>query len=210
MRSVAIAIVSIFALTGCATVSMAPATTMIVSATATQDQSDFRDSCSDFSTAIYERRLVTERNGVSQVFNMLAFGKAIETTDTAYRERVQIETAPATVVFKTVEADAKWASRHLNDITGSVSDLLTTASDGETDLNLRKDLVAFEEVLVLSKKVRVSFIDVMAEFEGETSAERDAADEAIIAYEASIDKASAYIERLSEAYADLNQNAPTS
>ncbi|MEL7231424.1 MAG: hypothetical protein AAGJ85_02815, partial [Pseudomonadota bacterium] len=118
---------------------MAPAATMVVSASATEDQSEFRETCSEFTTAIYERDLVTERNGVAQVFNMLAFGERIETIDTAYRERVQIETAPASVVFKTVEADAKWATRNLDEITAQVSGLIETAATGESELNLRKD-----------------------------------------------------------------------
>ncbi|MEO1641837.1 MAG: hypothetical protein AAFR74_00770 [Pseudomonadota bacterium] len=189
---------------------MAPAATMVVSASASEDQSEFREICSDFTTAIYKRDLVTERNGVAQVFNMLAFGQSIETTDTAYRERVQLETAPASVVFKTVEADAKWATRHLDDITAQVSRLIETAATDNSDLNLRKDLVAFEEVLVLSKKTRVSFIDVMSDFEGQSSVERVEADLAITEFEAAIDKASAYIERLSDAYAALNETQAAS
>ena len=82
MRMLSIGLVSLLALGGCATVSMTPAATMIVSASETQDQSDFRDSCSKFSEAVYERDLVTQRNGVAEVFNMLAFGEAIKTRDT--------------------------------------------------------------------------------------------------------------------------------
>ena len=106
MRILVSGLVSLLALGGCATVSMAPASIM-VTASVSEDQSEFRETCSDFSTAVYERGLVTKRDGVSQVFNMLAFGEKMEIEDTAYRARVQIESAPASVVFKTVEADAK-------------------------------------------------------------------------------------------------------
>ncbi|MEL8055736.1 MAG: hypothetical protein AAGK66_06260 [Pseudomonadota bacterium] len=210
MRMLSIGLVSLLALGGCATVSMTPAATMIVSASETQDQSDFRDSCSKFSEAVYERDLVTQRNGVAEVFNMLAFGEAIKTRDTVYRERVQIETAPASVVFKTVEADAKWATRHLEEITGQVSGLLETAAAEDADLNLRKDLVAFEQVLVLSKKVRLSFVDVMTEIDGQATVEREAADMAVAEFETAIDQASAYIEKLSDAYALLDGAEATS
>lgn len=210
MRMLSIGLVSLLALGGCATVSMTPAATMIVSASETQDQSDFRDSCSKFSEAVYERDLVTQRNGVAEVFNMLAFGEAIKTRDTVYRERVQIETAPASVVFKTVEADAKWATRHLEEITSQVSGLLETAAAEDADLNLRKDLVAFEQVLVLSKKVRLSFVDVMTEIDGQATVEREAADMAVAEFETAIDQASAYIEKLSDAYALIDNAEATS
>ncbi|MEM1037707.1 MAG: hypothetical protein AAGI14_13205 [Pseudomonadota bacterium] len=209
MRMLSIGLVSLLALGGCATVSMTPAATMIVSASETQDQSDFRDSCSRFSEAVYERDLVTQRNSVAEVFNMLAFGEAIKTRDTVYRERVQIETAPASVVFKTVEADAKWATRHLEEITNQVSGLLETAAAEDADLNLRKDLVAFEQVLVLSKKVRLSFVDVMTEIDGQVP-EREAADTAVAGFETAIDEASAYIEKLSDAYALIEGAEATS
>jgi len=188
---------------------MAPASIM-VSASAAHEQSEFRESCSDFSTAIYERGLITERDGVSQVFNMLAFGDKVETVDTAYRERVQIETAPASVVFKTVEADANWAASNLNEITDQVSDLLEKVTAEAEDAKLRKDIMAFEEALVLSKKARLSFLDVMGEFEGRSTVEQDDADAALAKFEASIDRASSYIERLSDAYAALSYGPATS
>lgn len=203
MRILLIGIVSALCLGGCATVSMAPASIM-VSASATQEQSEFRESCSDFSKAIYERGLITERSGVSQVFNMLAFGDKVETVDTAYRERVQIESAPASVVFKTIEADAKWAASNLTEITDQVSDLLENVTDEAEDATLRKDIMAFEEAILLSKKARLSFLDAMGEFERRSTVERNDADAALAAFEASIDRASSYIERLAEAYAALS------
>ncbi|MEM1390026.1 MAG: hypothetical protein AAGG45_03015 [Pseudomonadota bacterium] len=210
MRFLVIGCASVLTLAGCATVSMAPAAQVIVSSSVTENQSEFRETCSEFSNDVYERDLITKRNGVSQVFNMLAFGDRIETKDTAYFERVQIESAPVPVVYKTVEADAQWATRNLNDITGQVAELLEIAALDDSAMSLRKDLVAFEEVLVLSKKVRLSFIDVMSQLESGSSLERNAAEVAIADYEAAIDKASKYIDRLSDAYAQTDSNQATS
>lgn len=209
MRILVSGLVSLLALGGCATVSMAPASIM-VTASVSEDQSEFRETCSDFSTAVYERGLVTKRDGVSQVFNMLAFGEKMEIEDTAYRARVQIESAPASVVFKTVEADAKWTTAQLDDITDQVSELLEEIASEEEGKTLRKDIMAFEEALILSKKARVSFLDVMSEFEGLSTPEYVAANASITEFEASIDRAAAYIERLTNAYAALSETAATS
>ncbi|MEM7493602.1 MAG: hypothetical protein AAF296_09490 [Pseudomonadota bacterium] len=210
MRFLVIGCAVLATLGGCATVSMAPASQMIISASVTEGQSEFRQTCSDFSENVYARDLITKRNGVSQVFNMLAFGESIETADTAYRERVQIDTAPASVVYKTIEADAAWATRNLDQITGQVSGLLENAKSKDATSSLRKDLVAFEEVLVLSKRVRLSLIDAMDQLDGQASEERAEAEIAIADYEASIDKAAKYIERLSDAHAKVDNNQATS
>lgn len=206
MRFLVIGCAVLTTLGGCATVSMAPASQMIISASVTEGQSEFRQTCSDFSKSVYERDLITKRNGVSQVFNLLAFGESIETADTAYRERVQIDTAPASVVYKTIEADAAWATRNLDQITGQVSGLLENAKSEDATASLRKDLVAFEEVLVLSKRVRLSLIDAMDRLDGQASVERIDAEISIADYEASIDKAAKYIERLSDAYAEFDKS----
>lgn len=202
MRILVSGLVSLLALGGCATVSMAPAS-MVVTASVSEDQSEFRETCSDFSTAVYERGLVTKRDGVAQVFNMLAFGEKMEIEDTAYRDRVQLETAPASVVFKTVEADAKWTKAQLDNITDQVSALLGEIAADVDDKSLRKDIIAFEEALVLSKKARVSFLDVMGELDGQLTADFAGAKTAISELEASIDRAASYIEKLSDAYASI-------
>lgn len=202
MRIAVIGLISLLALGGCATVSMAPAS-MLVSANVSVDQSDFRDKCSSFSDAVYERGFVTKSNGFSQVFNMLAHGDKVDMTDTAYRERVQIDTASPAVVYKTVEADATWVAARLDEITAKVEGLLEELDDEDDHKTLRKDIVAFEEALVLAKKSRMSFLDVMTELDGQAGPERLEAELALTTVEASIDRASRYIDKLSDVYASL-------
>ena len=204
MRTVLTGLIALVALGGCATVSMAPAS-MLVSATVSEEQSDFRDKCSAFSDAVYERGFVTKSNSFSQVFNMLDHGDKVDMTDTAYRERVQIDTADPAVVYKIVEADANWLAEHLDEITLKVDTLLEDLDSEDDQKTLRKDIVAFEEALVLAKKSRVSFLNVISEFDGQDTVEREEAEEALRAVEASIDRASRYIDKLSDVYASLAQ-----
>jgi len=203
MRTVVTGLIALVALGGCATVSMAPAS-MLVSASVSEDQSDFRDKCSNFSEAVYERGFVTKSNSFSQVFNMLAHGDKVDMTDTAYRDRVQIETASPAVVYKTVEADAIWLVERLDEITLKVDTLLEDLDSEDDHKTLRKDIVAFEEALVLAKKSRVSFLDVMSELDNQAAVvEREEAEDALKAVEASIDRASRYIDKLSDVYASI-------
>ncbi|MEM9054677.1 MAG: hypothetical protein AAGB16_05070 [Pseudomonadota bacterium] len=202
MRIAVVGLFSLLALGGCATVSMAPAS-MLVASSVSEDQSDFRDKCSSFSEAVYERGFVTKTNSFSQVFNMLAHGDKVDMSDTAYRDRVQIETASSAVVFKTVSADATWVATRLDEITAKVEGLLTEFDSEDDHKTLRKDIVAFEEALVLAKKSRVSFLDVMAELADQSGPERTEAETALMTVEASIDRASRYIDKLSDAYAAL-------
>lgn len=209
MRRFLIGVVSLCALSGCATVSMAPAS-MMITASVSEEQSAFRDSCETYSEAVYSRGLVAEKNGLSQVFKMLAFGDAVDMSDTAYRERIQLENAPTSVIFKTVSSDAAWAKANLDDLTLQVSALLETSLQDNDSSDLRKDIVAYEEAIILSKKARVSFIDVMSEFESRPTADRETADLAIKDFETSIDRASRYIDKLSQLYAELERTSAAS
>lgn len=207
MRSVAVSILAVMALSGCATVSMMPGETTF-EASISQEQSKLREVCSAYNDQARAAKWVGTSNGLMDFAKVLMDGatgqKAAPRT---YSDVIEVETAEIAILYQRIASDAEAARVGLEVVTDEAKAFIDVA-DGEKD-NLRRDVMSFESVLVTAQKSRRSFataISTLAERGDDGLAE---ADRSLNALDLAIDDARETADRLARIHANLPQDSVT-
>ena len=149
----ALTCVSLFLVTGCATVSMVSKEAVVETQLA-QEQSQLRQSSDAFKSKAEDAGWVSESRGLMDFANIL-FGGSEQTDGRPARYAEQIDAAEADlpVVFETIATDARSANEDLIAIDALASALLAS---GEVS---RADVISFETALVTAQKSYRNFAE---------------------------------------------------
>ncbi len=204
MRSVAVSILALVALTGCATVSMMPGETTF-EASITQEQSKLRDVCSAYNDQARSAKWVGTSNGLMDFAKVLMDGATGQTAaPRTYSDVIEVETAEVSSLFQRIASDAEAARIGLEVVTNEAKVFIETV-EPEND-NLRRDVMSFESVLVTAQKSRRSFATAISTVAERGDAGLVEADLALNALDLAIDDARDMADRLARVHANLPQD----
>ncbi len=198
MRLFVPGLIAMFAITGCATVSMVPGSA-IVEAKATPEQTALRDASDAFIEKTEEAQWVTRTSGIIDLAKVLMDGRSgDEVSADSYADVIEANSADALDV----------RDRLLSDIGEAASSLRVVNEQSQIAMqrppvsksSLRKNVVSFEGALVAAQKSRRSFVNATS-----IVAERSDMDISLIDAElAAFDKVIDTTRSLVDALADMH------
>ncbi|MEM1105845.1 MAG: hypothetical protein AAGH87_05595 [Pseudomonadota bacterium] len=187
----------LFALAGCATVSMVPTETTVESALS-QEQTDLRAASDAFCDQVETAGWAPNETGFANLAAILMNGQSASDTGGAYLDGFEDTLRPDSDHLAGLVQDVLTAREGLGSVMQEVRQILSN----ETLETGRGDVTSFERALVKAQRASRTFLqarDTVAERAADTAR----VDEALAAFETDIDAARRLADALAARYAGL-------
>jgi hypothetical protein len=202
MRSVILS-VSLCLLGGCATVSMVPGETTVLSGLS-HNQSELRKVSSEYSDGAVAAGWVQSSGGLAGLANTLINGRGVEAED--YASRIGADVNAPSIVLSRISADTQSARSGLANVSGEANAVLKGKANDATS---RSDLMSFERALVRAQMAYRSFQSALSQVAARDDMDMDTAsvDAELADFADTIDSARKTADRLADKYASLDSKS---
>jgi len=184
------------ALGGCATVSMVPEQTEIT-VQATVEQSRLREVSNSFIKKAKAENWISPTNGFFNFARRLVDGDAAEKAEARYADTISARTSLTATVLEKISGDLDRAGSALGVVTTEAKSVLSYSA--EDLINLRADVISFENSLVTAQGARRSFAEAITIVAKRTQYGIPNAEIALAAFDKTIDDARATANALAAA-----------
>lgn len=208
MRSVFVSCLAFMAVTGCATVSMAPIET-VIEATVSQEQTALRKICENYTVQAENEGWITKSTGLFGFAKILVDGmdNNAETPKT-YAQLIEADTGVTPDVYARLRGDVGAATTGLEAVLNEVKTFLEVADvDG---VELRNDVMALENALVAAQKSRRNFAKALTIVSKRNAIGADAVDGDLATFDLRIDEVRDAADELADKYAKTSDSSVVS
>lgn len=188
---------------GCATVSMVPEKAE-VTVQETTEQSRLRDVSDAFIKKAKSENWISPTNGFFNFARRLINGDAAEKAEARYADTISARTSLTSTVIKTISEDLDRAGTALGVVTSEAKSVLTYSS--EQLINLRGDVISFENSLVTAQGARRSFAEAITIVAKRTQYGIPDAEAALAEFDKTIDEARATANALAASQSSAVEN----
>ncbi len=155
MRSVAVGLLALVAVSGCATVSVMPGEAL-VEARVTQEQSNLRNVCNAYTEQAKAENWVTPTNGFLSIARVLIDGSsAKQAASQTYADGIEADTGDVEALYQRISTDISSARDGLEVVTAEAVKFVEASQTNKA--SLRRDVMSFESALVTAQKSRRNF-----------------------------------------------------
>ena len=197
MRNMVLSLISVVAVSGCATVSMIPGTA-VIEPKLSAEQSDLRIASDAFVQTAEDENWVQPTSGIVELAKVLMDGvSSDEKRADSYIDQIEIDLVGAEAQLVEIDADIRSATISL---TGIVSEAEAfVAQPTAVDTIRRSDVMSFETSLVTAKQARSSVVEALLIVAAKGSFDLDSAQMALTDLDHAINDA----RKMADVLADL-------
>lgn len=208
MRSVALGLFTMFAVSGCATVSMVSGQA-VVETKVTPEQTALRDASEAYVAKAEAEQWVTKSTGLFDLAKVLVDGRSDDDDKPkSYTDLIKAETADVAVLEERLIADINAASEGLQQVNAESDVVMMTPHTSKA--SLRKDVVSFESALVAAQKSRRNFAKAVSIVAARDNVSVASIDTVLASFDKVIDSTRDRVEALADKQVELPQNTAAS
>ncbi len=199
MRSVAILLIMLLPLAGCATVSMVSGETS-VETEVTPEQSKLRNVSNAYTKRAKSENWVTPSNGLMGFAKVLMDGVSHDhDAPQTYADIIDARAGDVAELYQRIAMDINAARGGLDVVTAEALTFIATTQTSKA--NLRRDVVSFESALVSAQKSRRSFAKAIAVVADRSKLGIAATETELAAFDLAIDRARDMADNLANVHA---------